>query len=169
MRKRVDEHLEETDNNSVRDGGDELAKFCVACHRTVVLILQIYTATHGVLSFFDRCLTLHLCALTFSLTLFLFSSLTKRLTRSTPRTKTTRPLMACRAQRIAKSNQTNCNRPNTTRAPRVHHVFSACSPRVSHVYHVFTTCLPRVHHVFITCRTWSGGPSNREGTLTLPG
>ena len=35
MRKRVDEHLEETDNNSVRDGGDELAKICVACQRTV--------------------------------------------------------------------------------------------------------------------------------------
>ena len=75
--------------------------------------------------------------------------------------------MACRAQRTAKSNQTNCNRPNTTRAPRVHHVFPACSPRVStclprvhHVsttcsprvhHHVFTTCLPRVHHVFTTC------------------
>ena len=72
-----------------------------------------------------------------------------------PRTKTTRPLMACQAQRTAKSNQTNCNKPNTTRSARVLHVCPACSPRVStcspRVYHVFTTCSPRVHHVFTTC------------------
>ena len=37
------------------------------------------------------------------------------------------------------------------------------------VFDLCATCLPRVHHVFTTCRTWSGGPSNREGTLTLPG
>ena len=78
--------------------------------------------------------------------------------------------MACRAQRTAKSIQTNCIKPNTTHSPRVHHVFPCvfptcfhvfptCSPRVYHVfttcsprvYHVSTTCLPRVHHVFTTC------------------
>ena len=63
--------------------------------------------------------------------------------------------MACRAQRTAKSIQTNCIRLNTTRSPRVScmfptcfHVFTTCLPRV---HHVFTTCLPRVHHVFTPC------------------
>ena len=52
-------------------------------------------------------------------------------------------------------SKTNCNRPNTTRSPRVHHVFPAYSSRVStclpRVHHVSTTCLPRVDHVFTTC------------------
>ena len=88
-----------------------------------------------------------------------------------PRTKTTKPLMACQAQRTAKSKP----KPTATnRTPRVQHVFfyvcPACSPRVStclprvyhvsttcsltcapRVHHVFTTCSPRVHHVFTTC------------------
>ena len=82
----------------------------------------------------------------------------QRLTHSIPRIKTPRPLMACRARRTAKSNQTNCNRPNTVFTtcslhvphvfPHVYHVFTTC---LSCVYHVFTTCSPRVHHVFTTC------------------
>ena len=74
--------------------------------------------------------------------------------------------MACRAQRTAKSMQTKCIRPNTTRLhvfttcslhgphvfSRVYHVFTTCLPRVHHVFHhVFTTCSPRVHHVFTPC------------------
>ena len=43
----------------------------------------------------------------------------------------------------------------STCLPRVHHVFTTCSPRVHPVFtlrvpHVFPTCLPRVHPVFTT-------------------
>ena len=122
-------------------------------------LLQTYTATHGVLSFFDRCLTLHLCARH-----FLNASIASD--ASTPRTKTTRPLMACRARELqslskptASDRTPRVHHVFTTCVPRVHHVFTTCSPRVHHVFttcsprvhHVFTTCSPRVHHVFTTC------------------
>ena len=115
-------------------------------------LLQIYTATHGVLSFSDRCLTLHLCARH-----FLNASIASDAFDFTYQNHETTD--GLQNTRTAKSIQTNCNRPNTTRSPRVHHVFPACSPRVStclpRVYHVSTTCSPRVsprvYHVFTTC------------------
>ena len=121
----------------------------LACHRTVVSTTpDLHSNPWGfVVLTRPLRLTLHLGASLFNASIA-FDALD-------PRTKTTRPLMACQAQRTAKSNQTNCNKPNTTRSARVLHVCPACSPRVStclpRVYHVSTTCSPRVHHVFTTC------------------
>ena len=153
--RQVDDHLEVTDNIGVRDGGDELAKFGVlACHRRMASTTPDLHSNPWGLVVLPRPLrlTLHLGARH-----FLNASIASDAFDS--RTKHTRPLMACRAQRTAKSIQTNCIRPITTRSPRVHHVFpcvfatcfhvfTTCSLRV---YHVFTTCLPRVYHVFTTC------------------
>ena len=94
------------------------------------------------------CLTLHSCARH-----FLNASIASDTFDSTYQThETTDGLQSTQNCQVYPNH---CIRPNTTRSPRVHHVFSACFSRVStcspRVYHVFTTCSPRVYHVFTTC------------------
>ena len=110
---------------------------------------DLHSNPWGLVVFRPLCSTLHLCA-----RYFLNASIASDAFDSTYQThETTDGLQS--TKRTAKSIQTNCNRPNTTRSPRVHHVFPACSSRVStclpRVHHVSTTCSPRVHHVFTTC------------------
>ena len=170
--KRVDDHLEETDNISVRDGGDELAKFGVlACHRTVASTTPDLHSNPWGLVVLPRplCLTLHLFAR------FLHASIAFDAFDSTYQNhETTDGLQSTKNCKVYPNqlHQTEhhafttcsprvpymfptCFHMFTTCSPRVHHMFPACSPRVStclpRVYHVFTTCSPRVHHVFTTC------------------
>ena len=175
-RKRVDEHFEETDNISVRDGGDELAKFCGACHRTVASTTpDLHSNPWGFVVFRPLCLTLHLCARH-----FLNASIASDAFDSTYQTHETIDGLQSTKNCKIYPNQlhqtehhafTTCSprvpcmlfpRVSTCSPrvpPRVHHVFTTCSPRVHHVFttcsprvhHVFTTCSPRVHHVFTTC------------------
>ena len=94
------------------------------------------------------CLTLHLCARHFP-----NASIASDTFDSTYQPHETTD--GLQSTKNCKVYPNNCIRPNTTRSPRGHYVFPACSPRVStclpRVHHVSTTCSPRVHHVFTTC------------------
>ena len=127
-----------------------LPNFVVPVTEQWLPLLQTYTATHGVLSFFGPlCLTLHLCARH-----FLNASIASDAFDSTYQTHET-----IDGLQSTKNCKIYPNQLHQTEHHAFHHVFPACSPRVYHVfttcssrvYHVFTTCSPLVHHVFTPC------------------
>ena len=142
-----DDHLEETDNIGVRDGGDELAKSGVlACHRTMVSTTpDVHSNSWGpVILPRQLRLTLHLSARH-----FLNASIASDAFDSTYQTHET-------TDGLQKTK--NCKVHPNQLYQTEHHAFTtcspACSPRVSTclpLVHVFTTCSPRVYHVFTTC------------------
>ena len=176
--KRVDEHLEETDNINVRDGGDELAEFCVACHRTVASTTpDLHSNPWGLVVYSTAVFDIvFMCQALSNSSIASDTYQTHETTDGLQSTKnckvypkqlhqteyhaftTCSPRVSCMFPTCFHVF-TTCFHVCTTCSPRVYHVFTTCSPRVYHVFttcslrvhHVFTTCSPRVHHVFTTC------------------